>query len=92
MPQTRCPSSTIDAAGRFQAAHVKGLLAVYAQYDGRNVLPAPGGWNDQAAGFAAVVKFIDTERGWWEEKRSEKMARDRKAATMKHQSAKIGRA
>ncbi len=38
-------------------------MATYRQYDERGVLPAPGGWNDQAAMFVALVGVVDSERG-----------------------------
>lgn len=56
----RCPAS-------FVTRDVWQLLDSYTAYDAHHVLPAPGGWMDQARAWAQWVRIIESERGVIEE-------------------------
>lgn len=66
-PFSRCPAAVVREAGL--RMDLQSALDSYIQYEGRNVLPAPGGWLDQAAGFCSVVRFIDRLRPRWDRQR-----------------------
>lgn len=72
----RCPNSIVADGDRVEVQRVATFLRTYAEYDARNVLPAPGGFGDQAASWCEAVQVADQERGRWEKIRHEAMAKE----------------
>lgn len=79
-----CPGRLLE-----RRRDIERFLDAYAQYDSRHVLPAAGGWLDQACHFAAAVAIADDERGRIEEARNEPDRHDAILAKSKARTARL---
>lgn len=78
-PWDRCPRAVAESFSG-NAVGARAIVEAYVQFEGRNVLPAPGGWSDQSAAFVRGVHMIDGERNVWEKKRADRQKAQAEAA------------